>query len=437
MRRTHQRNVCGETRETGGVGVICIGVGCLAAGLHAANLMYAAISAGCHPFWLTCVGPLIPWMTADSQSYLIPAGQMLQRGFLHTSFLSRTPGYPSLLAIGTWGFGTPYAALWLAPLLAGGAGVAVTWITAVFTSSRWAAGAAGAVFCAWPSTYEYSPLLLTDAVHGYTAILAFAATLAWLRSHSASKGWLAVGAWTVTQSLRPTFFALPALLPVLLWRPARDTRFRRMALIMWLASWLVPIFVVASNVVHHQVATVSVYGPETLASFTVPRLKEHMGMGSFRELREAASARYDPLPLMERYRVQRQESLEFLTTHPGAALVSLLGELVAQMLEPPRYVAPHLASIFPVGMSLPGWLLVGYWLSAAVGIVLMLRLRPAIAWFLLMGFFLVMIPATVCHWVRDRLRFPVDLFAMPLAVLCWHTLSARARARFVQPAVQQ
>src|SRR5262249_32478755 len=139
--------------------MMCVGIGCLAAGLHGANLMYVAVSHGCAPRSLVCDGSGIPWLTPDSHSYLIAAEQILQRGFLNTSFLNRAPGYPVMLAIGTWCFGTPFSTLWLAPLLAGCAGVAATYIAAVFTRSAWAAGLAGLLFCIWPSAYEYSPLL--------------------------------------------------------------------------------------------------------------------------------------------------------------------------------------------------------------------------------------------------------------------------------------
>jgi len=412
-----------------GLLAVLVGTALLAVSLQAVNLWYLGNRFGCDPVRLTCPRPEAPWVTNDTDDYLEVAREILDLGVLRASYLRRTPGYPLLLAISITLFGQPFAALWIAPLMAAAAAMAVSWTALALGRRLDAAALAGALFCAWPSDYQYSPLLMTDAVHGYLAVIAFAVTVAWLRRQRASLGWLAAALWMATQSVRPTFLLLPVLLPVLLWQRHASRAYAHVSFGIWVASGIMPLSIVASNLVNHGMPIVSIVEPETLACYAIPRMKEEMGLGTFTEIRAAAWERYgavaDP---RVRVAMQRQEAWAFLQAHPLDALGSFGGELMHQLLAPlrPWYVR-NLEPPYPAWLTPPRVAIHVYWIFAAVGLVTVARQQPNVALFLLIAFVAVMAPATTSHWVGARLRFPLDLLFMPVVAAFLSSLVARAR----------
>jgi hypothetical protein len=417
--------------EHGRLWLVLVGIGCVAGVLHAANLLYLAAAHRCEWIGLACPGPTKPWLFPDSHTYLATADQILAHGLLGASYVSRSAGYPLMLAAGKSWFGEPFIALWLAPLLAGAAAAAIAWIAWSFTGRISAAAAAGLLFCAWPNAYRYSPLLLTDAVHAYVVVTAFAATLAWRRSEGPPMAFAAAGLWAVAQAIRSTFFLLAVLLPLLLWRRNRSSPAAATAAVVWLASCLVPTFTTVLNLASHGTTTESYRMAKCLSYYTVPLLKERMGLGSFAQHRQAANERYNRLPLLERIEAQRRESLEFLAAHPSMAVASVATELHDQLtssLQP--YERDELRGLYPEWLSPPRAFLILFWLSAAVGWLLMVRSQPAVAVFLAATAGMVMIPAAASHFVGGRLRLPIDLLSIPLVAVCWQVAATVARELF-------
>ena len=403
-------------------------IACLTAVLHWVDLLHVAQRFGCSLPRLTCPGPVIPWVTLDTGSYREVAGDIARRGVLRASYLQRTPGLPLMLSFGRLVLGDEAAILWFVPLLGAAACVAVGWVTFAFTRMAGAAAFASLMFLAWPPAYEFTPVLLTDATHAYVAVTAFAATLGWFLMQRIGAGCLAAVLWMAAQSIRPTFFPLPILLPILLCRRGQSRQVTRVSLGIWLASTVVPAFIVTSNYVQHGVAIVSSIEPETLACYAIPRLKEELGLGPARHLRETARERYravaDP---RERVALQRRDAWDFLRAHPWQALASFRNEFMQQLFAPitegTRH--PHAQGLYrswPLRVAIDV-----FWLCAALGLVILAPQQPRVVLFMLLAFAAVMAPATTSHWVGGRLRLPLDLLFMPAVATFFGWLASRLR----------
>ena len=403
------------------------GIACLTAVLHCTNLISIAQRFGCSVPQLACHGSTIPWVTPDTGSYRKVAADIGRRGFLHASYLHRTFGFPLMLGCAHLLFGEAATALWFIPLLAAAACIAVGWLALALTGRASAAIIASLLFLAWPNTYQFTPLLITDASHAYLAATALAATVAWIQSERPRIGCLAGVLWAATQSIRPTFFLLPVLLPVLLWRRGRPATVARVSLAIWLASTVVPVFIVTSNYAQHGVAIVSYVEPETLACYAVPRLQEELGLASARALRSAASARYHTIAnIRERVALERREAWDVLAAYPWQALSSFRGEFVAQLLDPVS-PSPYARRDETSPWSwLPQVTIDLFWLCAALGLAVIMPRQPRVALFLLATFVAVMLPATTSHWVGGRLRLPLDLLFMPVVAVFLDWLSKSA-----------
>jgi hypothetical protein len=170
---------------------------------------------------------------------------------------------------------------------------------------------------------------------------------------------------------------------------------------------------------------------KTLSFYTVPLLKERMGLGSFAQLKQTAYERYNWMPIPQRVEAEIRESLEFLAAHPGMAVASVESELLNQMtagVQP--YELGELRDLYPKWLSLARAILILFWLSAAVGWLLLVRSQPAVAAFLVGAAAMVMIPAALSAGVGPRLRLPIDLLSMPLVAVCWQAAVAATLTRF-------
>lgn len=394
-------------------------LGALAAVLHTGNLVHLARGLGCEPFDFACPALKSALAPPDTNSYLRVAEQIREKGFFAASYFRRLPGLPlGLLAADTLA-GEPTAFAWLSPLLAAGAAAAIGWIAATLSGSIGAGLAAGLLFCLWPNAYQYGPLLITDAAHAFLAVAALAATLWWRDSERPRAAGLAGGLWLAAQTLRPTFLALPALLPLLVWKRAGARRYLKCSLALWIATCAVPAFVLTSNLVREG-RLLPIRG-----CYAVPRLKHELGLGNFDALRKEClkAFRTDTDRALEASRER-----EFLLAHPQEALRSFLDEISHQTLFGLRpYYYRRLAPLYPGWMSV-GTRFVGlFWLCSAVGLVMVARRDPPLALFWLLCFGLVMIPAANTTRVGGRIRFPLDLIYIPVAVLFVAKLVSRPR----------
>ena len=258
---------------------------------------------------------------------------------------------------------------------------------------------------------------MTDAAHAFLAVAALAATLWWRDSERPRAAGLAGGLWLAAQTLRPTFLALPALLPLLVWKRAGARRYLKRSLALWIVTCAVPAFVLTSNLVREG-RLLPIQG-----CYAVPRLKQELRLGNFRALRKECWKAFRTDRALE---VRRER--EFLLAHPQEALRSFLGEISEQTLFGLRpYYHRRLAPLYPGWMSV-GTIFVGlFWLCSAVGLVMVARRDPPLALFWLFCFGLVMIPAANVTWVGGRIRFPLDLIYIPVAVLFVARLVSRRR----------
>jgi hypothetical protein len=395
---------------------VLLGVATLAALLHAGNLLHLARSYGCNLPRLGCLEAVGRSATPDTRSYLEVAAQIRERGLLGASYRRRPPGYPLLLGLSQRLTGSHSAVLWLAPPLAGVAAAAIAWLAALLAGRARAGLAAGLLFCAWPNAYQFAPLLMTDALHAFLAVAALAATLAGRERERVAAAGIAAALWAVVQSLRPTFFPLALALPLLLAKRRAGRRTRRLSLALWGATLLVPALVLASSL-----ATPGATGlPNTC--YLVPRLQQELGLGQFDRLRAQCRRRYHRDPWR-----QTRRDLEFLRAHQGDALASLGRELGTQMWFPHRpYYFRELAPLYPAWSAMRPRSAAAFWLCAAAGLLLVARRRPGLAGFLLLALALVMGPSLLTTRVGARIRFPLDLFALPLVAVLAERILARA-----------
>lgn len=400
---------------TGRLPVLLVLLAVVAALLHAGNLLYLAHASDCSPFTLRCDGGFGPFATPDTATYVRVADKILSEGILGTSYIVRTPGYPLLLSVPIALTGSPSPALWIGPLLAGLAAAAIAWMAFRMTGHPGPAVAAGIAFCCWPNTYQLSPLLLTDAAHGFAAVAALAATLWWRDSERAAAAALASGLWLFTELLRLTFLWIPAALPLLLFKRGASAFYVRCSLALWTLTFLPPCLMIGSNWLRHDVAAPSAIPAANLACYSVPRLRAEMGQGSFVSFRKRCTKSYLHLDYGERIPTQLADARRFLLAHAGPAAASFAGEIATQLTSPLRpYYYHYLAPLY-AGWYVPGsWFLVLFWLCGALGLALLFRSAPHEAAFLALVFIGVMLPAATSHLVGGRLRFPLDLLFLPL-----------------------
>jgi hypothetical protein len=230
-------------------------------------------------------------------------------------------------------------------------------------------------------------------------------------------GGLGGALWVAVQSLRPTFFALPLLLPALLWKRGASPRYASVSLALWLASLAVPAFVVASNRIHHGVAVPSQVLANNLACYAVSRLEHERGLGEFDAFRWSCIEHFQRMPPHERVPAQMAYARKALLEKPAESLGSFLRELRVQALYPLHvWDVPKREALYPGWMQAgPGWLLL-FWGCAAAGLAVQARRDPGLALFLALAWLLVMLPATTSHFAGDRLRFPLDVLCMPVAL---------------------
>lgn len=410
----------------------------LAVALHAANLAHLAGAFDCAFPSLVCAsGGDAPWPGRDTSAYRAAAEDIRQHGVFGASWLKRIPGYPLLLLCAESVGGSDAAALWASALAAGLAAGSIGWLAWWLSGSVAAAGLAALLFCAWPNALQYTARLLTDGVHGHLAVTAVATTLCWRVTGKRAAAGAAALAWVAVQLLRPTFFAIGLLLPLLLWPRAGDRSDSRISLALGLIVFLVPVTISSGNLLRHGAALPPV------ACYAAPRLEARLALAE-RPPEERVPAVERALfahlrkRCMERYRVdparQAASDRRFLREHPAAGLASLARELVDQGLYPLRpYAKPGMEPLY-AGWPYPAAgqksaPLALFWLVWLAGLGLVFRRDRLLAVFLALVAALVMGPATNAHLVGARLRYPVDLLALPVVVAAGAALATRLRAR--------
>jgi hypothetical protein len=395
---------------------MALGAAALALLLHGAHLLYLARAQGCASPWLLCGAEVGSGAPGDYGSYRSVAERIRERGLFGASYLRRGPGYPLLLLLSEKLTGQVSPVRWLGPLGAALAAGATTWLAGLLAGRLRGALVGALLFGLWLDAYRFSAALRPDGLHAFLAVAALAASIAWRRSERGAAGWLAAGLWAAAQALRPTFVALPLILPALLWKRTAGAGYRRGSLALWLATLAVPAFLVGMNRIQHGVAVPSYVLAVNLACYAVPRLEEELGQGSFHALRQQCKARFKGLAPALRIPAQLRHARNALLEQPGAALASFLRELREQTFHPLQlFDVESRRSLYPSWGETGTGLVALFWLCAAAGLVSLARSEPGLALFLALAFALVMLPATTSHLPGSRLRFPVDLLFLPVA----------------------
>jgi hypothetical protein len=384
---------------------------------HGANLRYLARANGCESALLLCPTEEGPWASGDLKTYHRVARDIGERGLLGASYLRRGPGYPLLLLGIERLTGHVSPVRLLGPLLAALGAGAVAWLAGRLSGRLAPALLAGPLLCLWFGAYRFTAGMGPDGMHAFLSVTALALCVEWRRSERPLLGALGGALWVAVQSLRPTFFALPLLLPALLWKRGASPRYASVSLALWLASLAVPAFVVASNRIHHGVAVPSQVLANNLACYAVSRLEHERGLGEFDAFRWSCIEHFQRMPPHERVPAQMAYARKALLEKPAESLGSFLRELRVQALYPLHvWDVPKREALYPGWMQAgPGWLLL-FWGCAAAGLAVQARRDPGLALFLALAWLLVMLPATTSHFAGDRLRFPLDVLCMPVAL---------------------
>jgi len=408
-----------------GLALVALGAAALAFLLHGAHLLTLARAQGCPSALLLCPTEVGPWAAGDYRSYWRVAERIREGGPLGASYLRRGPGYPLLLLLAAELTGQVSPARWLGPLGAGLAAGAVSWLAGALSGRLRGALLAALLFGLWLDAWRFSAALRPDGLHAFLAAAALAASVGWRRSERARAGLLAAVLWAAAQALRPTFAALPLILPALLFKRGAGRRYRRVSLGLWLASLAVPAFTIGANRIQHGIAIPSQVLAVNLACYAVPRLEEESGRGTFLALRRQCVERFRGLAPAERVRAQLRYAREALLARPGAALRSFLRELRVQTLHPLRlWDVEARRALYPAWGETGSLPVLAFWLLGAAGLFALARSEPGLALFLALAFLLVMLPATTSHLAGSRLRFPLDLLFLPVVA----SLLARGRA---------
>lgn len=398
---------------------VLVGVAAAVGALHFAHLLYLESAHECPSLLVACPRLLESLTTPDTNSYFRVAKEITEKGLFSNSYFRRTPGLPlafaSMRELGL----PPATILWAVPLLAAAAAWAIGWIGWRVSGKAGVAVTAALGFAAWPSAYQYAPLLMTDGAHGFLAVAALAATLWWRDSGASRVAVLAALLWAATQSLRPTFFPVPLLLPLLLFRRGSTRARVATAAALWLATCTVPAFVLVSNQIQHGRPLPRPH------CYAVPRLQHQMGLGSFWALRQECKQQFrrDPDGVVARERA-------FLLAHPREAAWSFGSEILSQTVFGPRpfYSRARLACLYPAWTQLGWGAMAAFWTCAFVGLLGLARRDPGLALFLAGSFVMVMLPAANVTLVGGRIRFPLDLLFLPIAVAgAWRMLSPLRR----------
>jgi hypothetical protein len=407
-------------------------IACLTVLLQAANVAYMLAAGDCDLPSFAC--PPVSGVSAptDFSTYMRVAEQILAGDVLSASYLTRQPGYPALLAAAIAMTGEPTPALWAGPVLAALAVVSIMWLTWMLSRSTPATLGSGLLFLMWPAAYQYTPQLITDAVHAFVVVAALAVTWRWRLVERRRLVVPAVVLWACAQSLRPTFAGLALLLPLMLWKRPCTWRYAAYSVVLWAGTLLVPASLVISNTSVHRVATVTDLTGDVVACFTVPRVKAQLGMGDFRALQIECWRHYSAIDdVKTRVASQTRDAAAFFRAHPAASLKSFAREFAAQSLFPlrPYFLGAH-APLYPAAAS---WLgvkfMVLYWMCALAGLLSLRGDHTGPVLFLIGVFFLVMLPAALSYLVGGRLRLPLDLIAMPFVAIAVARLSGSLAGR--------
>jgi len=381
------------------------------------NLLYLVSALNCTLLLTSCGKQPYAFLSADSPSYVEVALQLREKGVLGASYLWRPPGYPMLIALFESLTGSVVSVLWTAPLAVAGGAAAVTWLGFALGGNVLTAAIAAVLFCIWPGSCQFQTQVLSDGTHGVAVGVAVAMTVTWIRRPTVAWMLATALAWAWVQSLRPVFFVVPLLCPLMLVGKGVARPWHQVAALSGLLC-AVPLLVVASNAIHHGIATPSAVGPRTISLYAAPRLKAELGQGEFTQLRAEARARYRRLPIPERIAAQNRDAWAVISSTPSRAALSFANEIRRQLLVPARpIVKGELDTLYPAWLFVPRWLMATFWLLALVGLLVSARDQPGLVLFLGALVTWVLVTSATSHLVAGRLRYPVDVLSFALVAV--------------------
>ncbi len=405
-----------------------------------------------HGIWIQRVavhvraGGADPYTMCDTESYVLAADQFFSSIPVAPVFRERL-FYPFMLAIARQ-FGSDTAVLWLMLPMHGLAVLAIAYIAGILSDKRWIPIGSSLLYALNPSFYTYGVNLGTDVNHAQFAILATAASMAWMKT--GRRRWViaAVLFWGVAQLTRQAFLPIAVALVPLWWGRLRDSATRVTTVAALGATMAIPMFYVVSNAVVFGVPAPSFATVEALHRYVVPRMRmvqRHAENHSLEltplwlDERERVALEnedyralrlYSPVPASPEFRDHYlrvvESDMEIIRKDWGLFWATGLQEVWSQASTPPSAPARVLGQEDGPGIALQESLFrKGFKLSMALGLIGLAaaaaRRHFGIVLFVLAFLAMTLLPSVLVWWLGGRMRLPAELVLMPFVMLALGT----------------
>ena len=401
-----------------------------------------------HGIWIQRVavharaGGADPYTMCDTESYVLAADQFFSSIPVAPVFRERM-FYPLLLAVARQ-IGSDTTVLWLLLPLHGLSILAIAYIAGILSDKRWVPIGSALLYALNPSFYTYGVNLGTDVCHAQFAIVATAASMAWMKT--GRRRWViaAVLFWGVAQMTRQAFLPIAVALVPLWWGRLREPGTRLATVAALGATLAIPVFYVVSNAMVFGVPAPSFATVEALHRYVVPRMRmvqrhaENPGLELtplWLDERERVALENEDYRALQLYRPSAaspdfrthylrvmESDMEIIRKDWGLFWTSGMQEVWSQASTPPSAPArvlgqadgPGIArqeSLFRKGFKLSMALcLIGLAAAAA-------RRHYGIVLFVWLFLAMTLLPSVLVWWLGGRMRLPAELVLMPFVVL--------------------
>lgn len=405
-----------------------------------------------HGIWIQRVGSHVraggadPYTMCDTESYVLAADQFFSPIPVAPVFRERI-FYPLMLAVARQ-FGSDATVLWLLLPLHGLSVWAIAYIAGILSDKKWVPIGSALFYALNPSFYTYGVNLGTDVCHAQFAIVATAASMAWMKT--GRRRWVvaAVLCWGVAQLTRQAFLPIAVALVPLWWVRLREPATRLATVAALAATLAIPVFYVVSNAIVFGVPAPSFATVEALHRYVVPRMRmqqrhaENPGLELtplWLDERERVALENDDYRALQLYRPAApspdfrkrylrvmESDMEIIRKDWGLFWASGMQEVWSQASTPPSAPARVLVPEGGPGIARQESLLrKGFKLSLALCLIglaaAFARRHFGIVLFVLLFVAMTLLPSVLVWWLGGRMRLPAELVLMPFVVLALGT----------------
>ena len=322
--------------------------------------------------------------------------------------------------------------------------VSIFWLGLILSRRLGVAVISALVYALHPLIWFHGPKLGTDVIHAQLAITAVALSVRAKMLRTRGSVVVTLMLWLLVFLVRPTFWPMAVFLP-LWWKRVGLIRTYGPTLALGLVLLTVPIFLTAANYRIYRVPVATFSMIENLHRCVVPRMKmfiQHRAKPvqrlsslwhQLREIEAADDSRYRTLKLFQggspatafpdAYHSLVKQDMSFVMQHKTLFFLTGLEEVVRQITAPPRsplrlldleksrrYADMHEVAVRKLHRLFLAFVALGATIALA-------RHQGDIVIFLLACGLIVMIPFLLTWWITyDRLRLPLDILLLPLAV---------------------